>query len=205
MKVFVAHPYTLTELPLDDYRSKFKEIEKEFPGIKFTYADEKIETVHILEKIERMIIESDFSLFDITSWNSNVSLELGIAIGLKREYYILFNPNISANDVPSDLKGLGRLQYNSLSNLYSQLTVLIQEKIKSKGFDAQAQVNDIKLKILECLTANGKMNIGKIAEKLSVSKPIIKAGLGELLSSNQIASEGQKKATKYFVPQQLNS
>jgi hypothetical protein len=39
-----------------------------------------------------MIEESEFAIFDVTTWNPNVALELGIAIGSEQDSYILFNP-----------------------------------------------------------------------------------------------------------------
>jgi len=62
------------------------------------------------------IRKSDFSMFDLSDWNPNVALELGIAEGLKKNpgknYYILLNTRRS-KEVPSDIRGLQRLEYTS--------------------------------------------------------------------------------------------
>ncbi len=75
--IFVAYPY---EFSKDDYRGAFNEVAEEYE-VEFTYADEQITSQQILEKVTRMIKESGFAIFDITNWNPNVALELGIATG----------------------------------------------------------------------------------------------------------------------------
>jgi hypothetical protein len=54
----------------------------------------------------------DFCLFDLSLWNANVSLELGLAEGVGADYYILVNSKQS-RDVPSDVRGLQRIEYSS--------------------------------------------------------------------------------------------
>jgi hypothetical protein len=48
----------------------------------------------------------------LSLWNANVSLELGLAEGLGKDYYILVNSKQS-KDVPSDVRGLQRIEYSS--------------------------------------------------------------------------------------------
>ena len=50
--------------------------------LEFHFADSAIRTRHVLDRIRRGIIQTDYSLFDITDWNANVTLELGLAEGL---------------------------------------------------------------------------------------------------------------------------
>src|SRR5262245_65629989 len=84
--------------------------------------------MHILHKIFCYIRQADFSLFDITSWNPNVTLELGIAYATSQPWYICFNPGrTDAKEVPSDLRGLDRIQYTSFSDLEDRLSILIDQ------------------------------------------------------------------------------
>ena len=58
--VFVAYPYVISK---QDYRGAYGAVAEEF-GVEFTYADEEITNKHILEKIEKKMMEdADFSLF----------------------------------------------------------------------------------------------------------------------------------------------
>lgn len=91
--VFVAYPYAL---PRGDYRRPFTDLAKAF-DVEFQFADERITNRQILDKIADMIVSARFNLFDVTRWNANVALELGIAIGGERPYYLLFNPSDPEN------------------------------------------------------------------------------------------------------------
>ncbi len=83
--------------------------------LEFVYADSSISTQHVLERIRRGITRTDYSLFDITGWNPNVTLEVGLAEGLNKPYYILFRPGRGAQqEPPADLKGVQRFQYKNL-------------------------------------------------------------------------------------------
>jgi hypothetical protein len=80
-QVFVAYSYRL--YPKADYRKVYKELEEKF-DVTFIFADEKITNMHIMKKIETFIRGSDFSIFDISGWNPNVTLELGFAMAARR-------------------------------------------------------------------------------------------------------------------------
>jgi hypothetical protein len=71
---------------------------------------------YLLDVTRENVLKSDFSIFDLTDWNPNVALELGLAQGLKKTpgkpYYIVLNTRRSEN-VPSDIQGLQRLEYTS--------------------------------------------------------------------------------------------
>lgn len=124
-QVFVAYPYAFSK---SEYRGAFERVGEEF-GVDFSYADAAITNKQILDKIVAMIKEADFSIFDITTWNANVTLELGVARGAERTYYILFNPTVGATQVPSDLGGLDRMQYTSYAELEKELTRLMRQEL----------------------------------------------------------------------------
>lgn len=107
--VFVACPYT----PEATFRG-FRDALRRVP-LEFHYADSAIRTAHVLERIRRGIVRCDYSMFDITDWNANVTLELGLAEGLNKDYYILFKPGRGRKaEAPSDIKGLQRIQYTQI-------------------------------------------------------------------------------------------
>ena len=107
--VFVACEYS----PPSAFKS-FRDALQRVP-LEFHYADSAIRTAHVLERIRRGIDRCDYSLFDITNWNANVTLELGLAAGLNKDYYILFKPGRGKkSEPPSDIKGLQRIQYATL-------------------------------------------------------------------------------------------
>lgn len=103
-RVFVGCPYGRTFRP-------FRKALDEVP-FRFTYAIDYLDTQHLLTIMRRLIRRADFCLFDISTWNANVTLEAGLADASGARYYILCNSNHS-KEVPSDFKGLQRIQYSS--------------------------------------------------------------------------------------------
>jgi hypothetical protein len=104
--VFVGCPYSKP--------FKFAEFKKSLDHLPFAwyYANTHLKTTHLLSILTTYIKAVDFCLFDLSLWNANVSLELGLAEGLGKDYYILVNSKQS-KDVPSDVRGLQRIEYSS--------------------------------------------------------------------------------------------
>ena len=109
--VFVGHPFAGQFL-----LKKFRKIFKELP-FKVIYGNTDLQTEHLLDVMRASVLKSDFSIFDLSDWNPNVALELGLAQGLKKKtgktYYIVLNTRRSEN-VPSDIQGVQRLEYTSV-------------------------------------------------------------------------------------------
>jgi hypothetical protein len=105
--VFVGCPYS--------GKFKFTEFKSMLDRLPFAwyYADTRLKTRQLLSILTTYIKAVDFCLFDLSFWNPNVALELGLAEGLGRDYYILVNHK-QTKDVPSDIKGLQRIEYSSV-------------------------------------------------------------------------------------------
>jgi len=108
--VFVGHPFA-GRFPVKKFRAIFKEL-----PFQVIYGNTHLQTKHLLQLMKGNIAKADYSIFDLSNWNSNVALELGLAEGLKkkptRTYYILLNTKRS-KEVPSDIRGIQRLEYTS--------------------------------------------------------------------------------------------
>ncbi len=106
--VFVGHPFG-GRFPV----TKFRKIFKELP-FNVIYGNTHLQTEHLLSIMKTNMSKADFSIFDLSDWNANVALELGLVEGLKKRaaknYYILLNTRRS-KEVPSDIRGLQRLEY----------------------------------------------------------------------------------------------
>lgn len=102
-RVFLACPFD----------SRMDKLVEELSWLPWTVkpANDKITNDHLLVKIAKDLKDCDFAIFDITGWNANVCLELGLAKGIGKGYYI-FNNNSIKKDVPSDIKGIERIDYN---------------------------------------------------------------------------------------------
>lgn len=110
--VFVGAPFT----PASTFTS-FKKALENVP-IEFLFADSSIKTQHLLQRVREGIARADFSLFDITNWNPNVTLEVGLAEGMNERYYVLFKPGPGAKgEPPADLRGLQRITYKKYAGM----------------------------------------------------------------------------------------
>lgn len=196
--IFVAYAYNLYDKR--DYRSVFTALEKTY-GVKFLFADEKITNMHILQKIISYIKASDFSLFDISGWNPNVTLELGIALAISDKWYICFNPEKTpVAEVPSDIKGIDRIQYTSFSELNEKLTVLLEQRY-SKVQERQSideYMIALQTDVLNLLQKRPGLKMNEIAKILNVSVRFAQVVVNPLLGK-KLRVEGQRRGARYFL------
>jgi hypothetical protein len=108
--VFVGCPYG-KKFPFTTFRASLDRI-----PFRWYYADTRLSTKHLLGILTSYIKAVDFCIFDISLWNPNVALEIGLAEGLRVEYYILLNHNLSKG-VPADIQGLQRIEYDDPKGL----------------------------------------------------------------------------------------
>ena len=108
--VFVGCPYSGS--------FNFKAFKAALDRIPFRwyYADTGLTTKHLLGILTSYISAVDYCIFDISTWNPNVALEIGLAEGLGVDYYILLNRKLK-KDVPADIQGLQRIEYDSVHSL----------------------------------------------------------------------------------------
>lgn len=94
-------------------------------------ADDTLTGVHLLDKIEQMMVDADLCLFDLTTHNVNVATEYGMARTLRLEPLILYNESeefkldSAVHDVFSDLRGIDSVRYTA----YDELTTILRSRI----------------------------------------------------------------------------
>jgi hypothetical protein len=194
-QVFVAYSYR--EYDKQDYRAPYEKVGKAF-NVHFVFADEKITSLHILQKIVSYIRESQFGIYDITAWNPNVTLELGLALGMDERAFIALNPaKTNLDDVPSDLKGVDRLQYSSFATLEAELERLLSQTLpppppEDEG-DYLTKLQDRIVEIVKYYDGIGVTNIAKIA---GVNIDLARIAVRNELD-RRLRSTGNTKGTKY--------
>jgi len=194
----VAYAYTLYDKK--DYRRVFSNLEKAY-GVKFIFADEKITNMHILQKIISYIRGSDFSLFDISSWNPNVTLELGIALAMSDDWYICFNPDkTELSEVPSDIRGIDRIQYSGFTDLEDKLTVLLEQWYpKSNRVSIDEYFETIESEVITLLRKQPGLKANEISEVMNVNKKMAQTVVRQMLEKGTLVSKGKTRATKYYI------
>lgn len=195
-QIFVAYSYRL--YPKEDYRKLYLNLEKAF-SVKFIFADEKITNLHILQKIVGYIKESRFCIFDISGWNPNVTLEFGLALGMSEKSFIVLNPDVTPiNEVPSDLRGVDRVEYSSYTTLEDSIAKLLgQELPLVKTHDTDNFLDDLRDNILKIVNDSDGISVTGIAKILGVSTDIIKVAIKPLLD-DKLSSKGTRRGTKYY-------
>lgn len=197
LNVFVACPYGL--FPLDDYKQVFKKVSDSY-NVVFKFADEQITNQFVLEKISGYIRSHDFSLFDITGWNPNVSLELGIAVGLSKKYFILLNTKLDPNkDAPSDIKGIERIQYESNAILEAKLKVLMRQESQPARTNDSA-FEGLKSRIVDALSTDPGLGLTKLSIAVGEDKSLIQSVVRAMVQSGDLKTKGERKGTRYFTP-----
>ena len=200
-QVFVAYSYR--HYDKRDYRRAFENVGKAF-NVEFIFADEKITSLHILQKIANYIKESQFGIYDITAWNPNVTLELGLALGMGERVFISLNPDeTEMTDVPSDLKGVDRLQYKSFSSLEDEIERLISQILPPpKDEEAESFLSRLQEKIVDLVNHSPGLSVGTIAQAVGVNVELAKIAIRNEIGK-RIKASGNTKGTKYFPDNEL--
>jgi len=195
-KIFVAYPYAF---PTDDYRRPFEAVAKAF-FVKFEFADEQITNLHVLDKITGMIRTSRLCLFDITTANPNVALELGIAVGYDRDFRLLFNPEVHKAAHPqADLGGLDRLQYGSYADLEEKLTQLLAQVfgVPQEAEQMSTQLEQLRTNIPGIVSQEPGLKISEIADRLGVPTDLAQLLMRPLIA-DRFDTTGVKRGTRYY-------
>jgi predicted nucleotide-binding protein len=196
-QIFVAYSYKL--YPKADYRRVYSDLAKAFQ-IDFVFADEKITNLHILQKIANYIRESRFSIYDISGWNPNVTLELGLAFGLSEKAYIAIDPaKTDINEVPSDLRGMDRIQYGSYSELQQGVErLLVQEFPVQPTHDVENQLKQLRTQTVKLISDSEGLKMNDIAKLLGVSIDMAKVIVRPLVGE-QLRVEGVRRGARYYL------
>jgi predicted nucleotide-binding protein len=196
-QVFVAYSYKL--YPKDDYRKPFKELENEY-DVTFIFADEKITNMHIMKKIETFIRGSDFSIFDISGWNPNVTLELGFAMAANDQWYIAIDPGkTETKEVPSDLRGLDRIEYGSYTELSQKLKILMEQRYpRRKRGTIDEFLEERRVEIRKLLSEHPGQTMVTIAQLLNIEVPVAQLAIKPMTESRELRTTGTRKAMKYY-------
>lgn len=195
--VFVAYAYSVHNK--EDYRAVFRRLEKLW-SVRFIFADEKISSSHILEKIEGYIKTSKIGLYDVTQWNPNVALELGIAYGLRTTRYILLDTSRNQRTgVPSDLGGFDRVEFGSYKELEERLS-----EILTNEFPRPVKTNYLLEKrneVRDLLRGSTKaLGVGEIARAIGETTAVTQIILAPLVDDNIVEKTGIARGTKYIIP-----
>jgi hypothetical protein len=132
--VFVAHSFFNNNAEKKrDYRLFLNDaISRE--GYRPIFPDEVAHPGSLLYTICQHILDCDLSIFDITGYNSNVLIELGLAIGMNQPILVILEDN--GTDLPPFLAELNPMMYKSKVDLARQLGTALIKRVQ----DAQQSI-----------------------------------------------------------------
>jgi hypothetical protein len=129
-----------------------------------------------------------------------VTLELGIALATSDDWYICFNPEeTDTREVPSDIRGLDRIQYISFSELEDRLTVLLDQwypratRTTVEDYFARARGD-----VLNLIKQNPGLKVTDIADIIGMNLSMVKVVTAQLVSDQDVKIEGKTRGAKYF-------
>jgi hypothetical protein len=206
LNVFVAFPYNPE--PLEGYRDIFRAVEKEFPYANFVFSDEHINSDVVLNSISSQIKGSDLCMCDITGWNANVCLELGLAMGLGKRVQLLFRlskrwlfPRSALTDLelPVDIRGHGRIEYADGKSLQTALRSFIEQE----GRDPHPDVTTRAFKLMcenvySLIEQQPGLKKFEIANRLSLQTANISSAIDDLLKEGRIVRDGRFANTVFY-------
>ena len=102
--------------------------------------------------------------------------------------------------VPSDIKGIDRIQYTSFSDLEDRLAALLSQrysKVERQTLDQY--VASLQDTVLDLLERNGGLTMADISKFLQLNLQLTQAVVGPLAGSGKLESRGIKRWTKYYL------
>jgi hypothetical protein len=199
LNVFVAFPYRPE--PLEGYRDIFRGIERHFSYANFVFADEHINSDVVLQSIRTKINDCNLCMCDITGWNANVCLELGLAMGLGKRVQLLFKRSkkgffsrteLSDVDLPVDIRGHGRIEYTDGPSLHAALRSFIQQELRDPHPDVATQSFKLMCESVYALIEQQPgLKKFEIANRLFLQPANINSAIDELLREGRITREGR--------------
>lgn len=124
-KVFVGYAFAPQYFRKTKFRNHVKVILRNH-GLDALLWEERTERGHFDCKICEDIQESLFTLFEFSDSNPNVAFEFGLAIGIGKDYFILWKRN--SKPLPSDIRDLDHVEYGSYRELRTELVRRMEER-----------------------------------------------------------------------------
>jgi len=205
LNVFVAHPYSPP--PFEGYRDVYRRIERTHPHVKFLFADEHINSDVILARVMAAIDQASLCVCDITRWNPNVTMELGLALGMRKRVQLLFfeerrlfgRGQLSSLDLPADIRGHSRINYRDGASLQAGLRALIQQEFANPDPNTAAgSFKAICESVYGLLGREPGLKSFEVARHLGMETANIRPAIDHLLREDRIYQEGRYMNAQFY-------
>jgi hypothetical protein len=165
-------------------------------AVKFVFAEARISSGTVLDKIISMIEEADFGIYDVTGWNPNVTLEYGVARGMGAPAFVAFNPDrTEMTDVPTDVRGYDRLQYSDFNELSEAIATLVAQELGPAPRSEDPLESD-RQRLLGVIRTSGGMTARELAELTGERIDYVQLLLRR--SEGELRTEGRTRGLRYY-------
>lgn len=198
LKAFFAFPYDF-EI---DYRLTIKRACHDL-DVAPVFGDEIRKSKALVDKICEAIEECELGFYDITGFNPNVMIEIGMSYCAERATFIMLNsgkhrqsPAVRAegSEVPADLEGQHRLVYSTPAELDAELRKTLRQAL---GI-GQNSHHDLKRKIDQRLRAKGAQTLREIASGIgNPDRDELKIALMALRAEKRVRLDGHGLGARY--------
>jgi hypothetical protein len=195
--IFVAYPWDLYP-DRTAYKRAYTTSERAL-NVKFDFAEQRVSTGTVLEKIVEMIESAALGIYDVTGWNANVTLEYGVAVGLGSTRFIAFNPaSTDVNDVPSDVRGYDRLQYGDLDELSTAVEDLVVQELGTGGAAIDLLESDRRA-VIQVIREHPNETLRGLTDLTGLKKDYVQLLLRR--STSELTVTGATRGTRYSLAQ----
>jgi hypothetical protein len=122
-------------------------------------------------------------------------------MALGDQWYIALDPSkTEVKEVPSDLRGLDRIEYSSYSELGEKIqTVMAQRYPRRPTGTIDTYLAEQRKQVVGLLRSDPGLTVTSIAQVLGVDVEVAQLIVRPLIEEEVLRTEGMKKATKYYI------
>jgi hypothetical protein len=191
--VFVAYPWKLYSNPTA-YKRAYTKLQRAL-SVRFVFAEERISSGHVLDKIAEMIEQTAFGIYDVSGWNPNVTLEYGMARGIGALTFIAFNPEkTDREDVPTDVRGFDRLQYTDFDELSDAVATLVRQELGETPVSDPLEAD--RKRLLNAIESNPGKTARELAEQLGQRLDYVQLLIRR--SGSDLTTTGATRGVRYY-------
>lgn len=164
-RVFFAFPYNVE----DEYRRILIAACHDLRA-EYVFGDGSVSSTTLIDKMSSDIESCDHAFFDISGYNPNVMIELGMAYQHKRRVYFMYDEKRHKNApatkavkdlVPTNIRGQDHFAYNSLV----EFNIGVRAALRNALGIGKNSLHEMKLKISRTLS-NKPQRISEIATSI---------------------------------------
>jgi hypothetical protein len=163
--------------------------------LEYLFGDDSVGTGALVDKMAAAVESCDYAFFDITGFNPNVMMELGMAYQHKRKIYFMFNeakhiasPAVRSGEdaVPANIRGQDHFSYSTLPEFDSGIRKALRDALGV----GRNSLQDLKIRLNKALL-RGPQRIGELTKTIGdVDRDKIEQALFVLRAEREVDCKG---------------